>query len=163
MKYYACEFACITSNQTLFSKNCLKYRIAQIVLINGFNPVFKLLSPNFVFVGTPLGSRGSCWTLKMYSKVHIVLYFCGTVINLGCFVIAIVLTYIYAQPCENTETFIRVWSTNIVKSEYRKVLRSLKPCGFCIVPYGIVREKLGLLICDDIVRNTVTATLLDSV
>ncbi len=43
------------------------------------------------------------------------------------------------------------------------VLRACQPSGYDLGPYRICTAKLGISICVDIIRNTVTMILLDAV
>lgn len=138
-----------------------RYRMAEILLklsSSTFSPFFT----NLIFVGIVLSSCGAYWTVKMYSKVYLILYMIGPVISSLGIVIAIGFTYMTGLPCKNLENFKKFLIIQIQKKEERKVLRSLNSCGFHLGPYGIARSKLGLHICDEIIRNTVTVLLLDS-
>lgn len=109
-----------------------------------------------------MGTCAAYVTVKMYGQVHILFYLCGPSISLLAFVIAIVFTYLLDLPLRNTKKFKTLWVTKIHKKEERKVLISLKLCGFQVGPYGFATRKLGIQICDDIIHNIVTALLLDS-
>ncbi len=141
--------------------NCHKYKIAQILLYC-FNPLFSLFTINLIFIGILYASCGAYWALKMYNKVNIVLYLCGPSLSVICFIIAIEFTRMFGQLSKNLESFKRVWLTKHLSSEEKRVVFSLKSCGFRVGPYRIVTKKLGILICDDIICSTVSAFLLDS-
>ncbi len=57
---------------------------------------------------------------------------------------------------------LNYWVCHVRKKDHRKLLKCCKPFGLLLGPYGIGRPALGLVICDDIIHNTVEAFLLDS-
>lgn len=89
------------------------------------------------------------------------MYLSGPVLSSRGFLIAIVFEYMFGLPCKNLEQFQIIWQPKLRKKEERKVILSLKSCGFQVGPYGMVTRKLGLIIRDDIISNTVSALLLD--
>lgn len=116
-----------------------------------------------ITVGILIATFGAYATIKLYHKMHILTYVCAPAITVLCFVIAILLTYLSGIPYKNSLKFKKYWTLFIRNKEDKKVLLACKPFGFVLGPYGIAKASLGLIICDDIIHNTVTAILLDAV
>lgn len=140
--------------------SCLKrYRVIQILTIHS-NYIAESFLSVLGFVGILLASCAAFATLKMYNMVHVFTYILAPPITIFCFVAAILLTYMGDILHRNSQLFQRYWKLMVPTKERRKILRSCRPIGFRVVPYGLAEAKLGLSICDDIVRNTVTMLLL---
>ncbi len=157
----ACNNNLLSQSHKRFYEFCHGYRMAQI-LINCTNSILCVFVVNLTFMGILLGSCAAYITVKMYGEVHFIIYLCGTSLTIICFVVAIVFTYLVGLPYKNLETFKTYWLTKVHCKENRKVLRSLRSCGFQMGPYGVSTSKLGVKICDDIIQNTVTVLLLGS-
>ncbi len=130
------------------------------ILINSTNSIFWLFSANLIFMGILLSTCAGYMTIKMYGQVHFILYLCGPSISISISAGAIVILYLFGLPFKNLKSFKEIWLNKVHKRENKKVLASLKSCGFQMGPYGVSTSKLGLLICDDIIHNIVTALLL---
>ncbi len=137
------------------------YKTVQI-LLSYCNPVFCPFLLNLTFIGILLASCGTYWTIKMFGKISVIIYLCVPSISLCGFALAIILTYMEGLPLKNSEKFRCIYLTKIRGLEERKALLSLKSSGLKLGPYGTATAKLGILIWDDIIRNTVNALLLDS-
>ncbi len=100
---------------------------------------------------------------KMYGQIYIVTYLCGPALATIWFVIAILFTQLFVIPYKHSTQFKKYWVCHVRRKEEKKLLQSCKPSGVLIEPYGVGRPIMGLIICDDIIHNTVTALLLDSI
>ncbi len=140
--------------------SCFKrVRTMQVLLIlcNHIESEFLSL---LLFIGVFLGSVGAYMTLKMYSMLNIFIYMLAPAITTICFGIAIFLTYLSSFPYKNSKYFKVYWKSVVVGKKERMMINACKPIGFNLGPYGTATSKLGLLICDDIIRNTVTMLLM---
>ncbi len=99
----------------------------------------------------------------MYHILNIFVYLLAPVTAIIGIVLAMVLTYLADFPYKNSKMFLLYWKQILTRKEDRKVLNACVPTGFHLGPYGLARAKLGLQICDDIVRNTVTLLVLGSI
>ncbi len=57
--------------------------------------------------------------------------------------------------------FKMYWKKIVVRKEDLRRLNACRPFSVELGPYGMSTSKLGLLICDDIIKNSVTILLLD--
>ncbi len=60
------------------------------------------------------------------------------------------------DPYKNSKYFKMYWTRFAVGKREKMMIRECKPVGFTLGPYGTATSKLGLLLFDDIIRNTVT-------
>ncbi len=162
--YYSSEICSKTSN--VYSKwyfvVCVnRFKRAQLLIELG-NIIYSKFLTVLIFVGIILASSGSYMTIKMYKRVNLIVYLSSPATSIICFTIALILTYLANIPFENSKMFRKKWIPHLTRREHRKMLVACKPFGFNLGPYGIGVAKLGLCICDDIVRNTVNIILLDS-
>ncbi len=132
------------------------------ILIGILNDLFGSFLTVLIFVGILLTSCALYMTVKMYNSINIVVYLFAPLLSIVCFVIALVLTYLANIPFEHTRNFQKYWLLHLKNKKQCAVLKTCNAVGFQLGPYGVGRAMLGLLICDDIIRNTVTFTLLDS-
>lgn len=119
----------VTEANKNFNKKCQKYGVAQI-LLNCNNTIFGPFLKNLTFVGILLGTCAGYMTIKMYGKVHFILYLCGPSLTAITFVVAIVFNYLLGLPCKNLKKFKRFWLTKIRKKEDRKICFPLNHVGF---------------------------------
>lgn len=148
-------------NTKIFFINCYRYRMTQIFL-KWYSSLFSLFFANVIFIGILLGSCGAYWTIKMFNKVNFVIFILGPSMSSLCCVIAIVFTHMAGLPYKNSQKFKNISVSCLRKKEERQTLRSLKSCGLQLQPYGVCTSKLGVLIVDNIIQNTVDALLFDS-
>jgi hypothetical protein len=125
------------------------------------NNIQAIFLPVLVFVGMFSGSSGAYMTLKMYSKLNLLIYMLGPAITLLGFGLSLMLTFLANFPYKNSKIFKLCWNQFGISKMQRKMLHACKPVSFKIGPYGMVTSKLGLIFCDDIIRNTVTMMLLN--
>jgi len=136
-----------------------RFRTLQIFLILG-NSIFKDFLTILIFVGVLAASSAAFMTLKMYGVVNIFMYLLGPAATILGFVLALILTHLANFPFKNTRIFGLYWRHFANNKENKRLLRTCRPCGFSLGPYGVARALLGLQICDDIIHNTVTVLLL---
>lgn len=115
-----------------------------------------------IIVGILMAPCGAHITVKMYDKLNILTFAVGPIITLLFFSIAISLTFLSNFPQKHSKIFIQFWKSYLILKRDKKILRACKPLGFNLGPYGVATAKLGIIICDDMVQNTVTLMLLDS-
>jgi hypothetical protein len=124
------------------------------------NNTQEVFFPIFVFVGVFLGSSAAYMTFKMYSVFNLLIYMLAPAISMSCFGLALLLTFLANDPYKNSRIFKLHWNQLRVSKIHRKMLYACKPVGFKIGAYGMATSKLGLLICDDIIQNTVALLVL---
>ncbi len=137
-----------------------RYRNMQIFLIMGNDIVLEFLT-SLMFIGVLLGSCGAYMTLKMYSMLNFFMYMLGPAIALLAFGLALLLTILGDFPHKHSKIFKVYWNQVVTRKHYKQILRACPQVGFNINPYGIATAKLGLHICEEIIRNTVTMLLFD--
>ncbi len=113
-----------------------------------------------VFIGVVLGSCGAYMTLKMYSMLNLFMYMLAPAITLLAFGPAVLLTFLADFPHQNSKMFKVYWNQVLTRKNDKQILRACHQVGFHIHPYGMVTAKLGLSICEEIVRNELTILLL---
>jgi len=147
-----------------FGQCCKRYRSAQILLKLG-NILCAPFYTNLIFIGISLATCCSYITLKHHNNkfIGLVVYLIGPVLATICFIVANFLTYLGSIPCKRSLVFKKQWASYLHQRVHKQLLRSCKPLSFELGPYGNVSAKLGIQICDDIIRNTVTVLLLGSV
>ncbi len=97
----------------------------------------------------------------MYSHVNIITYLAGPTFTIQCCLSSICFSYLGSKPYNNVDKFKKYWMLYASKGEDKKLLKCCQPFGFSIGPYGVCKAKLGLIMCDDIVHNAVTAILVN--
>ncbi len=107
-----------------------------------------------ICIGILICSISTTGTLTLWSKVNIFFYLVLPIVSLICFVIAIVVTNLAGIPYLNVLRFQKLWKKYLVKKYDRRLLRAARHFGLDMGPYGLCTRMLGLLICEDIVRNT---------
>lgn len=153
----------VTSIQPLPSHKFYKcfqdYQISYVFFTIGLESVadFPLV---LISVGIILCSITTTGTLTMWGRINIMTYFLLPAVSGIAFSIALVVTYVGALPYVNALRCHRFWKYHVRKRLDKRMLRTLRPFGFLIGPYGICTTKLGLLICDDIINNTVDLLLM---
>lgn len=147
------------STKIFFVVSVRGFRNAHI-LIELFNEIYSLFFTNLIFVGILLASCCSYTTTKMYNRINIIAYLSNPCITISCFGIALLLTPLANIPFNITKLFRKKWSLHLTKKEHQRMIATCKPFGFQLGIYGTVSAKLGLSVCDDIVRNTVAVILL---
>lgn len=125
------------------------------------NDAIEEYNVSMVFAGVFLASSSAYMMFKMYSMVNLVVYMFAPAITCLCFLIAIILTYLANVPHKSSKIFLIFWKRRVNGKIYNILLRSCKSAGFSLGPYGTATAKLGIQICDDIIKNTVTMLLLD--
>lgn len=149
-------------SKKLFFVVCVgRLRNAQI-LIKLCNDMYNPFFPILLFIGILLASCCSYGTAKMHNRMTLIAYISLPAVTISCFGVALLLTYLANIPYKISKLFRKSWSPHLTKKEHQKMLRTCKPFGFQVGPYGMVSAKLGLCICDDKVRNTAAVILLDS-
>lgn len=138
------------------------YRVFQmaILLMRATNEVIEEFATVLIFLGILLASSSAFIVLTMYDMLNFFSYLGVLFLLLVCFAIALSLTFLANLPRKNLFSFKSVWLGVKLGREGRKLLKACRPTGFKAGPYGIATSKLGLCICEDIVRNTVTLLLL---
>ncbi len=139
----------------------IRFRTLQVIF-KCANILFAPFLTNLIFIGILLATSGVYVTFKMYDQLHIIMYLCGPALASICFVIAILFTILFGIPYIDSKKFKSYWIRHIRRIEEKKCLKSCQPSGVVLEPYGVMRPTTGLLICDDIIHNTITALLLDS-
>lgn len=156
-----CSRKCALSTKLFFIVCFRRFRVTQILIRIG-NIIFDQFLTMLIFVGIVLASCATYTTAKLYNRISFVAYLLSPSIAITSFMIALLLTYLANIPYDNSKLFRKNWIL-VLKREQRRMLLTCRPFGFQLGPYGIVTAKLGLSICDDIVRNSVTMILLDSI
>lgn len=136
-----------------FSKYINRFRKCQILLTLGAHIYTDFLKA-LIFMGILIASSAACVSLKMYGKIHILTYMLFPSLTVICVVDAVVLTYLGNIPYQQTVNFGSFWRLLLTKKEDRRQLKSSKPSGFDLGPYGLCTLALGLRICDDYINNT---------
>ncbi len=113
-----------------------------------------------VSAGVVLCSITTTGMLTMWGRINIMIYFLLPAISGICFSIALVVTHVGALPYVNALKCLRFWKYHLRERIDKRMLRTLRPFGFLMGPYGMCTKKLGLLICDDIINNTVSLLLM---
>ncbi len=142
-----------------FQRCYKRYRTMQIILILA-NHIFSKFITILIFVGILMASSGAFVSLKMYSLLNITMYMMGPATTLLAFVLPLWLTYLANFPYKNTKIYKIYWKKFVTGKENKRLLRACVHVGLNLGPYGMVKAILGLHICDDIIRNTVTLLLL---
>lgn len=143
-----------------FRQNYSKFCTAHI-LIWLCSEVYQLFFISLAFVAVLFSCCSAFVLLKLYHKLNIIVYGGAVALLILCLSLTIVLSYLCSIPRRNIMDFINHWFKVSRKRIDRKILKSCRPIGFLVGPYGVVTKKMGLCICDDMVRNTVTLLLLD--
>ncbi len=160
LHYYKSPFSTL---MRLKFQRCLKrYRAMQIFVVMANSVVLDFLTI-LIFIGVLLASSGAFMSLKMYSFLNIFMYLLGPATTILCFALALLLTYLANFPYKNTKIFKSYWKQFVIRREDRQKLRSCVPVSVNLGPYGKATAMLGLKICDDIIRNTVTMLLLGGI
>ncbi len=136
-----------------------RYRILKILTVYA-NHVIQVFVTVLIFVGILLASCGAFATLKMYTVLNIFTYIIAPTGTVICFVVAILFTYLANFPYKNSLIFKQYWKRIVTRKEEKRMLLACTRIGFDLGPYGLAKAMLGLHICDDIIRNTVTFLLL---
>lgn len=140
--------------------NCYKrFRTMQLLVIIGNNIQGEFLSA-LIFVGVFLGSVGTYMTFKMYSRLSLFLYMIGPATAMTSLGLALLLTFLNNFPYQNSKIFKLYWKQFVARKEDRRMLYACKAYGVDLGLYGMSTSKLGLLICDDIIQNSVTMLLM---
>lgn len=150
-----------TMSRRKFQQFFIGFRNTQI-LLKLVNIVFGPFCTALIFVGIFLASSGAYVTVRMYGNIYFLTYFTTTAITVLCFVMALLLTFLAFIPYRHCFYLKHRWASDFNK-EVRKILRASQPGRFLLGPYGYVNARLGLMICDDIIRNAVTILLLNAV
>ncbi len=150
-----------TSEQFLLKNFSLfiRFRATQMILKIA-QSTYGVFLTNLIFIGILLASLCGYVVINMYSILSIVSYVFTFGIFVICFIVALLLTFLVNISLEDSKRFVGFWGLHLKKREHQKILLACKPIGFELGPYGIARAELGLLICDDIMVNVVTLSLL---
>ncbi len=143
-----------------FNKFYRRFRTMQIIFKLG-NLTYQFFVTNGICVGTILGSCCGYVSLKMFRKLSLITYGFVVALFILCFILSLIATFLANVSYKHSKSFVKFWGANIRKKEDRKMLRACKSIAFEMGPYGILRAQLGLIICDDIIRNIVMMILLD--
>ncbi len=144
-----------------FHRYFLRFRTMQLLFKLG-NLTYSFFFTNAICIGTVIGSCSGFITLKMFTKLVLISYCFVAILLIICFVVSLILTFLLNISYEHSKTFLIFWGAHLRRKEHKKLLRSCKPIGFDFGPYGVGRAQLGIIICDDIIRNMVMMILLDS-
>ncbi len=137
-----------------------RYRTMEIFMTIGNYIVSEFLT-SLMFTGILLGSCGAYMTLKMYTMLNFFMYMLAPAIVLLTFGLALLLTFLADFSHKNSKLFKTYWNKVVTRKHHKLLLRACPQVGFKINPYGLATAKLGLHICEEIIRNTVTMLLLD--
>lgn len=144
-----------------FKKQYRLLVILRILIIIGCE-LCELPSAFLIFLGVILASCSGYATLKLYSFFPFFLYLAMPALTIICFLIAMLFTFVASVPMTNCSNFKVFWNRLADRRLIKMKVNAVPLISFSVGPYGIVTRKLGVTICDDIIRNTVTALLLDS-
>lgn len=148
------------TTRTQFRLKHKKFCMACLLVEKG-NQVLDMFLAILIFVGILIASCSGYAVLKMYSILNFISYFGLLSLFVACIAVALALTYMANLSRTKLAMFTEYWAVFQLNKEERKMLSACKPTGFSVGAYGIATSKLGLYICDDIVRNTVAMTLLN--
>lgn len=140
-----------------------KVYIEARIVFEGLSKIFSPFHQVLIFVGVFIGSFSSYATLKLQNYMPIMMYLCTPTLSTAVYVAAILLTYMANTPLQNSERFESFWRRYLTRKHDWKLLRSCPLLGYRLGSYGAASATLGVLICDDIVRNTVTILLIGNV
>lgn len=136
-----------------------RHQILQILFAVA-NDVIQLYLTIQICVGVLLSSWGFYISLKNVFVVERHYIYVGASNNMHlrshCYSLDIFGGY-SIQKFANISKILEAFSK---KREDQRCLRACWPMKFRVGPCGMVKAKLGLFICDDIIRNTVTMLLL---
>lgn len=142
-----------------------RYRCILIlrILVDLGTDVTEVALSLLIFVGVILATCAGYATIKLYKYFPFLFYLIMPSINFVAFCVAILFTHMASIPRRNCLRFRCIWRTFGMKKIVSMDLRAIPDVGFKVGPYGLATRKLGVMICDDIIRNTVTVLLLNSV
>lgn len=140
----------------------LSYRRHTIIVLimDRFNESFSVFYAGLIMIGVLLATCCTYAILKMFGKVINAVYFMFTWTVIVCFTVALGFTYWAGLTCIHSRKSISYWKVYATRKETKKLLQAILVRGFDTGPYGVACAKLGLMICDDIIRNSVTLLLL---
>lgn len=142
-----------------FDKLHKRFKMTDLLFQYG-QELMGTFSTTVVCIGIVIASCCAFIGIKCFHVFHFVTYIGVLFILLLCFTIALLLTYLGNVPRKQSASFVDYWKGVMLNKERRKLLKNCKPLGFVLGPYGITTSKLGICICDDIIRNTVALILL---
>ncbi len=142
-----------------FNKCYKRYRTMQILLIMEDDIYLEFLT-SLMFTGVLLGSCGAYITLNMYSMLNFFMYMLGPAITVLAFGLNLLLSLLADFPHKNSKIFKLYWNQVVTRKHDKQLLQACPQLGLHLYPYGMATAKLGLHICDQIIRNTVTMLLL---
>lgn len=124
---------------------------------------FEAVSDFFIvliFVGTLLVSVSGYAMISMRKDLNVIIFLMTPTILVVCYSIAIVMTKYADIPRKNANLFKQVWSLHVRSILGHKQLQACPLIGFKLGPYGVVKAKLGLTLCDEFTRNIVSLLIL---
>ncbi len=130
--------------------------------------LFKIVNISFgpfltvlIFVGITLASCTGSMTVQWYRRINTLVYMLMPVVTIMGFTYSLLLTYLANIPYENSKRFLNFWRIHLRKKGERRMIAACKTIEIRVRPYGFLRAQLGILICNDIVQNMITISLLD--
>ncbi len=142
-------------------KKCLtRFRVI-CIFIKSTDNIYGVFHTVLILVGVLVASCGGYIIMMMFDKVPLIIYIGALAITFVCLFIAIVLTLVAQIPYKRAIKFTQYWKYVLKRKEDKMLLKCCRHVGFEDFIYGLYTAKLGLLICDDIVQNTVNLVLLN--
>lgn len=143
------------------SKYVRQLRCVQIILTIS-NNIFGNFNTILILLGVLMTSCMGSMAIRWYGKTDTLIYIMmptGTIIG---FTYALLLSFLASIPYENSKQFLKFWRVYLRSRMDRRIIRACKPIGVNVELYGLGRAQLGLLICDNMIRNMITIVLLDA-
>ncbi len=147
----------ILSPKLAFSICYKRFRNLQILVVAA-NHIQTEFFVALIFVGVLAGSAGAYMTFKLYSALNLFVYMIAPVTTISAF--GLLLTFLNNFPYKNSNAFKFYWKQFVVRQADKRTLYACQAIGVDLGPYGLSHSRLGLLICDDIVKNYVNLVLL---
>lgn len=145
---------------TNFSSKYKQFRMIQVILIVA-NVVYNDFMAVLIAVGVLAASIGTYVTLVLWDDLNIFIYMASPALSLCCYMIAILLNQYANKPHANLFNFCILWKRNARNKVEKRIVRSCPHnIGFKCGAYGLLRAKLGIMICDDITQNAVDLILM---
>lgn len=142
-----------------FNKAYKRYTNLKL-LMRVFSNVTSTFLTQLTFIGTLLVSFTIFTTSKLRKYMNLIMYLSAPLGSLVGLIVAISVTHMSDVPYKNSLDFQEFWKRRFLKKIGRKRLTTCIPIGVSLGPYGIATASLGLLICEDIFKNTATLLLM---
>jgi len=143
------------ANLRNFSKSYKCFRMYRVISTFA-NSLYTDFLVFLIAVGIVAASVSTYVTIMLYNSLSFVVFVMSPTLAFNCYVIAILLTMYANIPRKNGNLFCDGWKCQLVSKLDQKILkRCPRNIAYNVGPYGLATAKLGILICDDIVKNAI--------